>query len=625
MQPATVKLWGSALAGTLAALALNAWSLPPGGHYADSGLPMLLTADSYFFLDQALRPATPLGHLLAGTVSLTGLSPNAAANLLTWLMPFCLLLWNGAWAALLRLGPLPTLFFALTAGISPAWIARCGPGTLDTDPGIAWFWQGLLWAASLALIRPQKRLPALACLLLCGLALSWWWLPGFGLLAMVLFWLIFFLLPGRWRLIWFGSCLALGAAFFLLPDALFPLAGARLYALDHLRLVLGLKQGLIFQSIGELSTLNPAEWLRQLGGSPAGGMLALAGLTAFYRRPRLPLLLISAVSLLALGMVADRFLYLAAPLCALGLALWLNPAPGLPGQTWLPRLAALLFALSLGWGLMQRDKEILFLQEHDESALALASSAPPGAPLWAWWDDAYFLRARSGLAPYFDGGSQTQEAAWTVAHPLAQPDPLLARRWIRFFALRGQKALEPLHTAWGEDLWQNLEALFVAPDPAVVLRQLPPLPPSCDATTWLFPQGRVFLYLNQRFLKLSGWWLALGEDRNAASPRGNAVAIFPRQGFHWDASRRTLALPAAAKTYEGQINDVHNLSVTPLTPPWQEGVHLVLPAASPWVYVVNGEGLRSLAFRLYAAREAMPGFSPLSGNTLAAAWEVKAE
>ena len=199
---------------------------------------------------------------------------------------------------------------------------------------------------------------------------------------------------------------------------------------------------------------------------------------------------------------------------------------------------------------------------------------------------------------------------------------------MRFFALRGEAALAPLRQAWGgEDaVWGNLEAVLSAADPARILAGLPPLSTGGD---WLFPEGRVYLYLPQRFLRLSQWWIALGTSREPlASQRRLHIDAFPKTTFRYDAERGQVAVPEAVlrKGY-ADFGGVFITSREPLAEPFgggKPGPYLVTSDSTPWLYIVDELAIGSVAFRLMAPGGApLPGFAPLAVDYVTAGvWEV---
>lgn len=630
--------------------------------YSDSGLPMLGEADGYYHLWRSRA-------LLDGAASWSGepaLSVlGAAAQLVTrvplelaafWLPALLAVvagLWTWSWG---RLFNAPQIYCALAAfigGLIPAWFTRACPGWYDTDPGIALLWHGGLFATACLSLAPERPSLRHAVLLAaCALLLAWWWKPGLLLLPLcLLLWggTFCFATQPVWRTARLATALAVlacAALFFALPEALLPQPAAALqrYALLHASMSLGQTPDAVLRSIDELSGLPAAEILAELGGNAAAGLAALVcvGLL-MLRAPRTSVFLLPSLGTVALALTAQRFLSLAALPLALGVGLlpWLLPqqleamhrrsplsakaARTLRCVAWLVSLAVVA---SLLYGLSRLPLKFPFQAPQDRIALTLKRVAPPDAKLWNWWDDGYFLAARSGLPPLFHGGSQTARMAYIAAHPLATDNPQLARRWIRFFALRGERGLGPLRAAWGDEAaaLARLEEVLSAPDLQAALKSLPHLEPGAD---WLLPEGRVFLYLPQRFLKISMWWMGLGKTPNAeANTFKPHIDTFRRAGFRYNPARNQVELPpeVLAKGYT-DFGAVYDTTRTPLVPPFGGGVpgpYVVSSELSPWLYIVDESAIRSVGFRLLAPGGLdLPGFAPvLTDYAHGGLWEV---
>ncbi len=653
---------GSAALGYALASAIRLHRISDSFHvsYSDSKLPMLVESDGYFHLwrakallaSQTLWTSEPPVSVLAAFMS--ALTDSPVELVAYWIPAFFGIaagIWCWAWGRLLGAPKRYCALAALAGALVPAWFDRCCPGWFDTDPGIAFFWLGGLFATARMSLAPGR--PAAAHTLLmavCSALLAWWWKPG---LAMVPFFLILWgaTFPlaheNTWRNIRIATALgvlAIPTALLLLPNTALPegLGAYRDYMLVHAKMVLGRTNDAALLSIDELAPLTPLELLRELGGNAVSGAcsLAAAGLL-FLRSPRPALFLLPALGAAALALIAQRFVFLAALPAALGIGLlpWLV-AEGLRSRRFQALFAKPRLVVALAWGASaamvaslvyaQTTNELRFsFQEpQDRIALTLKRIAPPDARLWNWWDDGYFLAARSGLTPLFHGGSQTARMGYIAARPLVSDNPLLARRWIRLFALRGEQALAPLTAAWGgeEAAWDGLEKVLSNPDMAAALSEMPRLAQGID---WFIPQGRVFLYLPQRFLRLSMWWIGMGKSRHhdvaAFKPH---IDSFRRSSFRFDPLRKRVELPpeVLAKGYT-DFGGVFVTSRAPLVEPFGGGVpgpYIVTSELSPWLYIVDESAIRSIGFRLLAPSGApLPGFAPVVANhAYGGLWEV---
>lgn len=628
--------------------------------YSDSGLPMLAESDGYFHLWRAkailaghatwsVEP--PLSALAAHAGSILHIPLELVAFWIPALFGVACGLWFWAFGRLMG-APKPNCTLVSFAGaLIPAWFDRCCPGWFDTDPGIAFFWLGGLYATARMSLTPGR--PAAVHTLLmtvCTVLLAWWWKPG--LIFAPFFLLIWgatfpFAHNKKWRIVRLAAALSVLAgvtAALLLPPAILheTLVQTREYYLTHARMVLGYTADAALLSVDELASLASLDLLRELGGNAVSGAcsLAAAGLL-FLRSPRPALFLLPALGAAALALIAQRFVFFAALPAALGIGLlpWLV-AEGLRSQRFQAFFAKPRPVVALAWGASaamaaslvyaQTTTELRFsFQEpQDRIALTLKRIAPPDARLWNWWDDGYFLAARSGLTPLFHGGSQTGRMGYIAARPLVSDNPLLARRWIRLFALRGEQALAPLTAAWGgeEAAWDGLEKVLSNPDMAAALSEMPRLAQGID---WFIPQGRVFLYLPQRFLRLSMWWIGMGKSRHhdvaAFKPH---IDSFRRSSFRFDPLRKRVELPpeVLAKGYT-DFGGVFVTSRAPLVEPFGGGVpgpYIVTSELSPWLYIVDESAIRSIGFRLLAPSGApLPGFAPVVANhAYGGLWEV---
>lgn len=628
--------------------------------YSDTHSLMLVEADGYFHLFRSQELLAGKAHWLSEP-ALSAL--GAALQLVTRLplefvafwLPVALAtasgLWIWSWGRLLRL-PLPyTAFAGFIVCLVPEFFLRASPGWYDTDPGIAFFWHGCLFAtACLGLSPGRPRLKHVLLLTTCALLLGWWWKPGVIMLPLcLLLWGATFAFSEdrHWRHIRIATSVVLilcGGLFLLLPATVLPswVMDYRNFLTTHAAMLFGTTSDAVFLSISELTPLSIGDILSGLGGNTVAGSLAL-GSTALlcWRFPRPCMFFLPSLACIGLSLLAERVLYFAALPVALGVGLlpellpWLKTrlafGSRLPSAKACTRLAwgiSLGIVVSLGYEIHTVTLSIYFQEPQDRIALALKRIAPPDSRLWNWWDDGYFLAARGGHRPLFDGGSQAPRMSYIAAHPLVSDDPRFARRWIRFFALHGEEALAHLAKPWGDTaaVWRNLDTVFSAQDMKTALAALPPTELSAD---WFAPAGRVFLYLPQRFLLLSKWWIGLG-----GSPTPDATTFrphidaFKRTNFQYKPESAQVILPQEVinKGYK-DFGGVFLTSRTPLTPPWGGGVpgpYLVTSELTPWLYIVDEPAIASVGFRLLApGGEQLPGFAPvLVQYASAGLWEV---
>ena len=634
-----------------------------GMAFADSGIPMLLSVDGYYYLERAsaslraesLTGIPPLSALTALAHQATGLPLEAVA--LLW-GPLTLIPLSVLCAALSRRvqGPVyATGLMALVLTLIPAWAGRTHFAWFDTDAGVALLWHACFLSAARWSECEGRTVRLQYCAFTLGLCLlfTWWWRPG--IIALPLCLLLWAAMVKNRNALLLRCVIGLGipvgiCALALAPDAWLPqfLNELRAYGAAHARLVLGLHDALIYRSIAELGANSVETFLTALGGGWPGGLLILLSLGLLCAtRPRESIVFIPSILMLLLGVRAERFLFIAAPVLACAVAMlpeslerahhaWKrrrrNGATHKTGTSSVTRAAGFALVCAaivnmLVWQAAWQPRP-LFRGPHDTMALAVRKAAGTAAgehvALWNWWDDGYFLAARTGLRPLFDGGSQTPGMAYIAARPLISDDDVFARRWMRFFALRGESGLVPLQAAWGELLWDNLERLFAAKEPQEILNALPPFTAPGDepedgsggAFAWLFPKGRVFLYLPQAFLEIAEYWIPMGTDRKARKKTPTLhIDIFERDRFHYDPSRQEVVLPQKLldKGYK-DFGGVFVTSARPLPRPYPiDGPFVVTSMPSPYLYVVDDAALKSLAFRLLA-----PAY-PLGDPSLSAA------
>lgn len=657
--------------------------------YADSGAPMLFSADGYLFLDYVQKAAAsgdfggvPFFALPAAVLArYLPVSPETTAFFLPLLFTGVLAALAFAWTRKGGAGLAASLAGMAACLLSPAFLERSGAGWFDTDPAIAVCWFGLLYCltflphASSCTKGDTPPAPGdprgtahpalyLAGTALCAVLLALVWLPGAGLALLALgAWLV---LPASWGgCPWYGTrtrtiltpaLLIASALFLLLPDAFLPAAAAaaRNYAFDHFMLVFGLKEGTVYSSIAELDSLDSVQWLTKLGGyAPGGVLLLLMAVVAFAAFPFMRLALLVSAVFLAAGFGAERFVYIGALVPALSVGLFPDAVVRLrkvprsaqsaakhTGKTathdkrgtsirTAGALCCLAFLLSCAAWTVSRSYTIYWEQPHDQFARTLHDTAPKDARLWNWWDDGYYLRARTGRAPLFDGGSQTAEAAFIAARPLLADNALFAKRWMRFFALRGPNALAALKKAWGsEAAVANLEMLFSSYNPHTVLAHLPPLSFTKDAERWLFPEGTVYLYLPRRFLSLSHAWVPSGAPHISPEELSYShIHDISADGIVYDAAAGRLRLPPSLqeKGYT-RFGAILITDERPLNSPWPEesGPYLIYTRSSPKAVVANEIGVRTMAVRLFMSGPyTVPGFTPLAFDPAwGGVWEV---
>lgn len=655
--------------------------------YADSGLPMLISPDSFRHLASAramledglrLEADTAPGALLALLCSLTRISPEALAFALT--VPLLLLpgLSTVPWSGLLRLSPAAAAAAAFCLSLFPALTARVSLGVYDADPVTLALWNLLLYGTTrLSLFPPSGAGGRAASGLawgLCAAVLYWFCSSNLWLCGICLFlWAFFsggrcFSARGARLALLCGLAVPVVRALLPIGD---PLPSEAVSARDSILSALGCLPGFtreVFHlSVADLAPLSLSDWLSGIGGSvPAGmGCLACTALL-FAARPELVPFLAPCAFLLGLGAVAQRFLHLGALAVALGIAFLptalsltagrlskqpdgtpvtaqkteqaetgeKKPEPQKRSRFSAVRLAGLGLTLWLLWSLADAQHRRIKPPEghttaEDRVLIALRDLAGPETRAFNWWDDGSVIRARTGIEPFSDSCTRAPLSAFIASRGLSLANPLQARLWIRFFARRGPTALEPFYALWGgrDAAFARLEQIFAADDPRKVAARFPF--PRMYGPEWLFPGGKVVLYLPERFLLLNPWWMALSRSPQT-EPQTVTLHLerFARTEFDYDAEAGELALPSLIleRGYRS-VGRVFLTHVAPLHAPFGADAPeplLVTSFYSPWIYLVDAAIMRTLAFRLLApSGEILRGFRPIAADPAAAgAWEV---
>ncbi len=632
--------------------------------YADNNAPMIIAADGFYYLSAATNyltlnvKAPPLSQLAALCHMVSGVS---LMHIVFWL-PMCFAFLHFIlyffWGKILNLSFLQ-IFFAASIGSSiPAWLKRSSIGWFDTDQVISLLWNLCIICTALLIFSKNNVSHAkkndchniqffkticfpLSGLILSGILLGWWWRPGSLLLPFCLFiWGITFFwaktrIEYNIRLSVLGVSL-LTAISFIICGYFFSISITSYYdyLLKHFQLLLGTTNDVIIHSISELHVLPLNITLQNLGGHWIGGILMLFVACCFIvRLRRMWIIFLPALVALTWGFAAERFIYLAALFLGLSAAtfgqnivfLFMKRKVHQKYTIILQGGIIITLLFCIGQWVCQWKPTGYFTKYHDAVAVALRNESSPRSFVWNWWDDGYFLRARANLTPLFDGGSQEKLRAYITSRPFMVENTDFARRWIRFFSIRGIEAMQPLikHYKDPNIAWQTLEQIFLAKNSSVKLQTLPQ-----KLQTWIFPEGKVYLYFSQRILRLSQWWGPLGLTLH---PRKEDIRpfvnVFAKEDFYYNEQTKKLFLPLAVreKGYAG-VNAVYNTQYKPLHPPFPEkdGVFAIVSPYSDWLYLVNRKGLSSLPIRLLAPGGViLDGFRPIATDyNFAGAWEV---
>lgn len=668
--------------------------------YADTNLPMLDTPDAYFFLERAKDmlqngigwgSVSALSTLLALIQRCTWLPPEAGGFWLPVLFSAACGLCYAVWGHLLRLPAGLSGMAALLGTLSPMFAGRVHAGNLDTD-GVIFLLLPLCLYALARLALPgqcpgkRKKMEMWLGLAVCSAILVWLWIPSLILLACGI-WL--WALTGAWaefpmeariRRIIAIIMPAVGIPLLLLTPTVLPASFVALRdaLFESVGFIANPRSDVIYQSIAELQGLSVTGWLTGFGASAwAGGVMLLAFALLFWRMPGVCLFLLPCVILQSAGFGSNRFLFFGALPMALGAAalpLTLrsllstvlrritsrvreHPIMGRPGENLIAGGFALICLAMILWGEVRYQQDVVSgvsITRADDAvalelrrAISVAQSRGEQVALMNWWDEGYFLHYRVGVRPFFDGGSQAPLPAFIAARGFAIDHPQLARRWIRYFALhgeRGRAGWDPLVAAWKDEnrAVDELSALFLLPDdkrmerlaawPALTVSsggKSRTLSTAEDKAAWLFPSGHVYIFLPLRFLSISPWWMAMGDRfRSDMSLVRQHLEMIPRAQVTYDPRTSRLILPQQIVD-KGYANGTLIIPTPehPFVFPWGADMKeplVLLSQPSPWCFLTNRLLARTTAFRLLAPScESIPGFSLVAVNFGASgAWEV---
>lgn len=659
-----IGLAGSALGWALAALTimkaggqpLGWW--PEAWRYYDTNLPMISSADGFFFMHQAqvamdngFANIPPFSKLTAVVSMIFSKPVEWTAFYISLFFHLALGLLAVSWGRMLNAGKFCTFLACAAIALMPAWLERGGPGRFDTDLPIVLFWQlGLFF-----LVKAQRALKVTVSLsvfvyfasgIVSFAVLAWIWTAGAGLaLASVGLWFFIFMPRRIWsykaRAIVGALAVIWLAMIFILPSDKAPIPKVAFdWIHSHFTLAFGGRSELFYSSIKELYPLSFYQLLEKVGGGIPGGVaVIMAGILALIAFPafRLPLLL-SFVCILA-GIKSNRMVYLGSFPLALSLGFLPYALAELTSRSRMKLNRLIIYsagaicslAVIAGcfyWG-TKRDIDLRWERAHDRLVETLRQEGTEAdqAKLWNWWDDGYFLAARTkDMKPLFDGGSQTHIMAYIAARPFIMEDRRAAARWMRFFAIRGQAGINPLIKEWGEDeAWNKLEMILSAETPEEVAADIAKIPGGSD---WFFPAGKVYWYMPDNFLKISNWWIPLGlsrtPDKNLVKPH---IEKTGRDKFLYDSKNKSLTITQDLwdRGYKN-FGLVFNTSQNPLSPPWPMGgaPYIVYSEKNITAYITDQFGIRSLPlYMMVPGGETPASFRPMAVDyEWGGVWEI---
>ncbi len=474
--------------------------------FGEESIPMMLTVDSYFYLNQALdlqegrysdfdeRRHVPVGYeqtptpsllsvLLASINSLSGAGLEWVALLLPAFLgvllavPVYLLtseLTMKARGACIHKPPLyvasqvAALSAAFIALLSPMFVARSSVGWCDTDVLNVAFpvllsWLAIRLADSVSL---KQQFAFFSAFTLTSLLFLWWWdqshLPVFAFMA-IPFGLAFI----------FSAMKTSGRALPILFFGLFLLVIIGCWKGFHLLnpstyfdSLLGMKQYISSEtgvspfraagaSVSEQSHTPFEMVVEQSSGSwPAFG-LACCGLLALVWLVRgYVLFLVPLVVVAGLAVKGQRFLIFTAPLFGLGIGTLCFIIYHCIRQRVWQVLALCLLLLVASWGAIRME------EEYDERAprrgpvlfdamKAVNDKTEEDAVVWASWGHGHPLLFYGQRGVVADGMFHSGELQYVLNFPLAAADFRLAANWMSFYVVNGPQGLRRANKLFG--------------------------------------------------------------------------------------------------------------------------------------------------------------------------------
>ena len=178
-------------------------------------------------------------------------------------------------------------------------------------------------------------------------------------------------------------------------------------------------------------------------------------------------------------------------------------------------------------------------------AKSAGEKARPGAMLWNWWDQGYFLAYYSGLRTIIDGGKQSPDRLFISALPLTVDDPTLAANWMKFFAARGPRALQMIIQRTGKKRKAADFLVRALSEKAPLSELIEEYGLKRDERYWrnyLFPEAEVYLYLNHELFEKAPWWFSFGSGKNYTEHWSSPDAVIFKPGeFSIDAKKGDIA------------------------------------------------------------------------------------
>ncbi len=501
--------------------------------------PIMTTMDAYYYLRLTrdylkgqytpndpispirVRPMPPplLVSLTAFVHKLTNFSVTKIAFYLPCILSVFMSIPYFFWTR--ELGGNIALLVAGLIGVSSYyWYSRTCLGRFDTDSLIPFF----VYLISYCVYRfsVDSSWKVRGCYLGLSLGLSWlfclWWWPAEGLIPVLIFFpyalsIVDRKIPtGRGEQIIKVSLLVLGLFFIfcVIFNYTHFLPSGLQYIAVKLQAVFAFmskkEQGnlpVVSISISELIPPGLDFVVKKVAGSWLNLLLSGIGIILIFRyRFRQVLFLLVPMGLSLLIFFGKRFLVYVVPIYALGMGFLAHFSYNLlnhyfPSQKKLISLSCTIFFTFIvvinAWPAFKYTISPCIKKQEIAILEPLMNKKGSGL-LWLFWDYGYVASYFTQKPVIIDGGSQSPLRVYFTAAPLTFQNPILARNWIKFFAVHAEGGIHTVGRWLGTSdyykIFSFLKKVFSSKN--VVLQEYPFLKDK-KKIAYLFPKKKKFI------------------------------------------------------------------------------------------------------------------------------------
>ncbi|MCP4681464.1 MAG: hypothetical protein GY864_03940 [Desulfobacterales bacterium] len=569
--------------------------------YSENKTPLMTTRDAYFHLKltdnyishqdtfrgyEHLKPGpTPLLVLITNSIQKVTRAPleKIAFYLPPILASLMILVYY--WLGMEFGGTLVFLLASIIGMGSYYWYTRTCLGRFDTDMLIPFFVYGISYLSyKFSSVQVwKKRLAYLFFALLMAYLFHLWWRPAHSLSLFLLIFpysLSLFFQPTS-KVERFVKMSFMGVGFIcllvvllnlshFLPGYIMPIFAK---ASDLLRFVVKDTGSLLPGAADSITELKPTSWTylsERVAGHSLLLIMSLVGLVLLINRHyKIMIPLIFPFFLGLASIFARRFLIYFIPFYALGLAYFLKYIGDLILKRLPLRPSQLLFialCLTIIFFNSAKALNMTILPKVTSNQVTLAKEirkrAGPQAVIWSWWDYGYFLQYYGQRRTMMDGGGHHPELIFITAFPLTAQDPILAKNWMKFFAVHGVEGLRYVDRNF-HDLSKTinfLKRVFARPETLDSLVIKFGLKDKKIRRNYLFPDARVYLYLPHDLFEKAYWWYYFGSWESKSEDGSHATAIRLKRGqFRIDEKKGLIGVNKKML----RITDHYSLSIRP--------------------------------------------------------------